>query len=1082
MEDQLEKAENSRYLIIGGDHNAQIGAGPARDGIRGRHGLARTNDAGEDLLDWAEAHGLAYVNSFTRQRSPGTWFSRIHHRWYELDGFFVRSNQRHSMAVRINTVMENAMSDHRPKRMKCKIFTRPWRESGPRRRRGNVKHEALKNEETKTQYRTMTQEAMIDINNDNIAEANPPTTTRWDTLARVMREGAELACGTRERKIENPWLVGKENEIEAMRNRIDDLVRERNRLDGERTTRNTVAIRDRVKEELKNERRHLNRTLRRWEREWWEEKADECLEACHRGDLGKMYKLLREIGTGNSRGAPTATTITTGEFREHFKEVSAHRFERNPEELEVTIGNVEDLRDTALAREENFIMNEVPTEGEIWKAIAEINDSAPGEDGVRISYIRQAGDEVKKEITSMIQFMFNNEAQQWEDSLKTGDMVPIFKKGSRHQCGNYRGVVLLAMGSRILARILAVRLRRWSEKMKLVDDNQAGFREGRSTADATQMMIRIQEDTADYNKRRGMENENGEREVLIPEARLLDLQKAYPRVNRPGLWMIMERYGLQGKCLESLKGLHELTTYKVKGREGYSKPWLPNRGLREGCPTSPVLFNIYHQAVIRNAEEARRGAIQERDEEPGIPWKYVPGSNFPSINLWERYNSEASRLYITCSLFADDTTILGLQGEMETGVNEIKEVMKEFEEKNNEGKEERLIFGDIDEDPTRMLGCWMGMKVDIKERKKRASRLWFLLKMRFKHTRLSKITQAKIFEACVESALLFDSHTRTWYNKEVKSLQQWVDRAYRYIWGGRRGPPLIRMQREHKNMYDVRSYLKVKSIRYKIEKRTLERIGHIMRMEEGRMTKKVVLGWFEELEKWKKTPGKKRKTLFYWKKLLREAGIDWTEIQKETQDRETWKSRVKERMNHLEKFEQQQGHHYEWGPNEETLTRNSQTRRPEEGDLRCDVEGCGKLCKSKAGLTIHKRWIHEPPRKNFECPLCTKHFTAEANLLNHVKRCEGEREVRPGVVACGVCGAEILRNNIARHRRTHEARAGTAGQAEEAREDRGQPSTSSVPGRARVYVANRAPCPICGVEQSTTNMRRHITRIHGGGH
>ena len=35
MEDQLEKAENSRYLIIGGDHNAQIGAGPARDGIRG---------------------------------------------------------------------------------------------------------------------------------------------------------------------------------------------------------------------------------------------------------------------------------------------------------------------------------------------------------------------------------------------------------------------------------------------------------------------------------------------------------------------------------------------------------------------------------------------------------------------------------------------------------------------------------------------------------------------------------------------------------------------------------------------------------------------------------------------------------------------------------------------------------------------------------------------------------------------------------------------------------------------------------------------------------------------------------------
>ena len=145
----------------------------------------------------------------------------------------------------------------------------------------------------------------------------------------------------------------------------------------------------------------------------------------------------------------------------------------------------------------------------------------------------------------------------------------------------------------------------------------------------------------------------------------------------------------------------------------------PQQGIeRERCPTSPVLFNIYHQAVIRSAEETRREEILERGEEPGIPWKYVSESNFPSINLWERCNSEASRLYITCSLFADDTTILGLQGEMETGVTKIKEVMTEFEEKNNEGKEERLIFGDIDEDSTRMLGCWMGMKVDIKERRK----------------------------------------------------------------------------------------------------------------------------------------------------------------------------------------------------------------------------------------------------------------------------------------------------------------------------------------------------------------------------
>ena len=42
----------------------------------------------------------------------------------------------------------------------------------------------------------------------------------------------------------------------------------------------------------------------------------------------------------------------------------------------------------------------------------------------------------------------------------------------------------------------------------------------------------------------------------------------------------------------------------------------------------------------------------------------------------------------------------------------------------------------------------------------------------------------------------------------------------------------------------------------------------------------------------KKTPGKKRKTIIYWKKLLREANIDWTEAGRMAQDRSAWKEVV----------------------------------------------------------------------------------------------------------------------------------------------------------------------------------------------
>ena len=48
------------------------------------------------------------------------------------------------------------------------------------------------------------------------------------------------------------------------------------------------------------------------------------------------------------------------------------------------------------------------------------------------------------------------------------------------------------MGSRILA--ISSRLRDWSEALGLLEDNQHGLRPGRSTADAAQVLIRINEE------------------------------------------------------------------------------------------------------------------------------------------------------------------------------------------------------------------------------------------------------------------------------------------------------------------------------------------------------------------------------------------------------------------------------------------------------------------------------------------------------------------------------------------------------------------------------------------------------------
>ena len=66
--------------------------------------------------------------------------------------------------------------------------------------------------------------------------------------------------------------------------------------------------------------------------------------------------------------------------------------------------------------------------------------------------------------------------------------------------------------------------------------------------------------------------------------------------------------------------LLETTAYMVKRKEDDSDQLIPQRGLREGCPTSPVLFNVYHQTVIQAAEKKRNRKAVSSGQPMRIAW------------------------------------------------------------------------------------------------------------------------------------------------------------------------------------------------------------------------------------------------------------------------------------------------------------------------------------------------------------------------------------------------------------------------------------------------------------------------------
>ena len=138
----------------------------------------------------------------------------------------------------------------------------------------------------------------------------------------------------------------------------------------------------------------------------------------------------------------------------------------------------------------------------------------------------------------------------------------------------------------------------------------------------------------------------------------------------------------------------------------------------------------------------------------------------------------------------------------------------------------------------RMLGTWIGRKPDVQQRMKRGRHALVTIKKRLKNTTLSRKTQEMVIQVVVESKMLFNCETRAWQKKEIGERQRVIYQGYRYIWMDKRGGPALKhMEEKRVNMWGVRRTLGIRSMQAKIEERVLRRIGHVLRMNNNRLTK-----------------------------------------------------------------------------------------------------------------------------------------------------------------------------------------------------------------------------------------------------
>ena len=165
--------------------------------------------------------------------------------------------------------------------------------------------------------------------------------------------------------------------------------------------------------------------------------------------------------------------------------------------------------------------------------------------------------------------------QEWKDAV----ISILFKKGSPALCDNYRGLSLINHTGKLLERMLQNRLLPFALEAGLVPWGQFGFLAGVGTADAQGLAAHLADSAAEQG--------------LKTFRAFVDLTKAYDKVDRDALWLILQRAGVPPRFVALVKDLHVGARAAVRHGGQTSESFPLQRGLKQGSVFAPLLFNIF---------------------------------------------------------------------------------------------------------------------------------------------------------------------------------------------------------------------------------------------------------------------------------------------------------------------------------------------------------------------------------------------------------------------------------------------------------------------------------------------------------
>ena len=206
------------------------------------------------------------------------------------------------------------------------------------------------------------------------------------------------------------------------------------------------------------------------------------------------------------------------------------------------------------------------------------NGKSPGLDQVINEMIDPVVENYPKMILKLFNSILHNTwiCDEWLISLITA----IHKKGAKDDPSNYRGISLMSCMAKLFLTIINNRLINYAMEREILSPNQLGFVQLNRTSDPHIILNNLVQKYCHKKKKKLF-------------GCFVDFSKAFDSVPRDILMDKLRKHGIDGKVFEIIRTLYTQDKAGVKFGDKFSNPFKTNRGVRQGCVLSPLLFNIF---------------------------------------------------------------------------------------------------------------------------------------------------------------------------------------------------------------------------------------------------------------------------------------------------------------------------------------------------------------------------------------------------------------------------------------------------------------------------------------------------------